>query len=98
MHNPFVHSKSSLRTVSNFRSRGRFPVLSWKSPDSNVALFRCAQPNVSMRESIPLDKRVLISYVCGSIAFLLFSRPVLQLLGARKMKRMYSVSVSINVV
>ncbi len=37
-----------LQQVGRFRRLGRIPILSWKSPTNNVALFRASQPKVAM--------------------------------------------------
>jgi myotubularin-related protein 1/2 len=33
-----------LKTISEFRSKGRIPVLCWRNPENGVTLTRCAQP------------------------------------------------------
>lgn len=45
---PSAASEDDLRQVSQFRSRGRIPVLSWLHPESQASLTRCAQPMVGV--------------------------------------------------
>eukprot|EP00096_Caligus_rogercresseyi_P011326 TRINITY_DN4420_c0_g1_i1.p1 TRINITY_DN4420_c0_g1~~TRINITY_DN4420_c0_g1_i1.p1 ORF type:complete len:635 (+),score=233.83 TRINITY_DN4420_c0_g1_i1:154-2058(+) len=45
---PSSASDEDIREVAKFRSRGRFPVLSWMDPDSLASICRCAQPLVGV--------------------------------------------------
>jgi myotubularin-related protein 1/2 len=42
-------SDDQLRTVAQFRSRGRLPALCWKHPGSMAVMLRCSQPRVGIR-------------------------------------------------
>ncbi|CAB4064923.1 MTMR1_2 [Lepeophtheirus salmonis] len=45
---PSGATDEELREVAKFRSRGRFPVLSWMDPESLATICRCAQPLVGV--------------------------------------------------
>ncbi|XP_060526601.1 myotubularin-related protein 2 [Cylas formicarius] len=45
---PAQASDADIETVSNFRSRGRLPVLSWIHPESQATITRCSQPLVGV--------------------------------------------------
>ena len=45
---PAQVTDEDIRSVANFRSRGRIPVLSWIHPESQATITRCSQPLVGV--------------------------------------------------
>lgn len=75
---PNCISDADLVKIANFRSRGRLPVLSWKS-ENNVCLFRCAQPNVGINSSRCSEDEFLLYSISqltreGSIVYIYDAR------------------------
>ncbi|XP_050416998.1 myotubularin-related protein 2 isoform X2 [Patella vulgata] len=45
---PAASTDDDIRSVAAFRTRGRFPVLSWIHPESQATITRCGQPMVGV--------------------------------------------------
>lgn len=45
---PAQATDEDIKTVANYRSRGRVPVLSWIHPESQATITRCSQPLVGV--------------------------------------------------
>ena len=83
---PSYISDSDLIKIAAFRSRGRLPVLCWKSASSNVALFRCAQPNVGINQARCAEDERLFAVIStitrvGSDVLIFDARPKLNAVG-----------------
>ena len=48
---PTKVSDEMIQTIKDFRSRGRFQVLSWRHPATGASLTRCSQPRVGIRQT-----------------------------------------------
>ncbi|GAB6027302.1 Myotubularin- protein 2 [Chamberlinius hualienensis] len=60
---PTSATDDHLRAVSNFRSRGRLPVLSWIHPESFAAITRCSQPLVGVSGKRSKDDECYIQLI-----------------------------------
>ncbi|ETO06298.1 hypothetical protein RFI_31098, partial [Reticulomyxa filosa] len=57
---PAVMRDDEIRQVALFRRLGRIPALTWKDPNSNVAIFRCSQPKVGVTgQRSPADEKMI---------------------------------------
>jgi hypothetical protein len=49
-----------------WRSRGRLPVLTWKHPETNAAIFRCSQPRVGFAGARCLEDERLLAALAAT--------------------------------
>jgi myotubularin-related protein 1/2 len=57
---PRCATDEDLKSVAEFRSRGRLPILSWLHPETQASITRCAQPLVGVTgKRSPADEKYL---------------------------------------
>ncbi|XP_076367351.1 phosphatidylinositol-3-phosphate phosphatase [Tachypleus tridentatus] len=77
---PAAATDDDLRSVANFRSRGRIPVLSWIHPESQATITRCSQPQVGVSGKRSKDDERYIQMIMDANAqshkiFIMDARP-----------------------
>lgn len=78
---PALADDPMLEIVTSFRSRGRFPVLSWIHPDTHATLTRCSQPLVGVSGKRCTEDEKFISYIMeanthSSKVYIMDARPL----------------------
>ena len=77
---PAAATDEDLRSVAQFRSRGRLPVLSWIHPESQATITRCSQPLVGVSGKRSRDDERYVQLILDANAqshklFIMDARP-----------------------
>lgn len=66
---PFAIDDATLEGSAQFRSRNRFPALSWRHPRNKTSLTRCSQPMVGIGQKRSTEDETLLQFINAARGF-----------------------------